>query len=138
MTDEMTCTIPIPLSINRTYKVKAVYSTSQGRWIGRMYKSAEAVAYQREVYYAVLSAVNEQGFSVQRDELLGWEMLLYPPNLRSDSDGGIKGTRDAIADALGINDRAFRVNHIEQIGVDKENPRAVLRIWKLSIDKQIA
>ncbi|MCC7017795.1 MAG: RusA family crossover junction endodeoxyribonuclease [Rhodospirillales bacterium] len=119
--------IPVPLSINRTYKVGIKYKNKKP--IPFMYLSAEAKAYKRGVTLLATAAANHAGFTVAQTDRLAWSLDIYPPNRRSDSDGGIKITKDAIASALGINDRCFEEDHTRRYEPDKLNPRAIVTVW---------
>ena len=94
-----------------------------------MYLSAEATAYKTEVTLLVKLAAEDAGFVITDDDFLGWSMVIIPPNRRSDVDGGIKLTQDAIADALGINDKRFSEVRVQRLAPDKTNPIARITIY---------
>lgn len=129
MCTELCFEIPYPIGTNAAYKLRVVYVNK--RPSARMYMSAEGKQYKSEVEMLTRNAMNYVGFEVDKKDRLGWQLELYPSDLRKDTDGGIKLTKDAIADGLGINDRCFKEDHTYERPVDKSNPRAVVYIWKL-------
>ncbi len=121
-----TCTIPVPLSINRTYAVAAI------RGHARMYKTSAAKAYEDVVMVLVRSAYQNQSYRVHKSDRLRISLAIYPPSLRADTDGGLKLTKDAVAKGMNINDRQFWSDRIDRIAIDKNNPHCELTISLLT------
>lgn len=135
MCSELCFEIPYPIGTNAAYKLGIYYIKRNGVKVpkARMFMSDEGKGYKQAVSLIARSAMNRAGFDVGNPKTcrLGWQLELYPSDLRKDTDGGIKLTKDAIADGLGINDRRFKEDHTYERPVDKNNPRAVVYIWKL-------
>ncbi len=121
---ELHFVIPVPLSINRTYKV-----ASRRGGQAFMYLSTDAKEFKSIVYLIAKTTADNDEFQVIKTDKLGLELRIFPPSLRADTDGGLKLTKDAIAEGIGFNDRQIWEDHLYRVEVDKINPRCEIRVW---------
>ena len=108
-------TLPLGPSVNHLYIL-----TSRGVRL-----SDDAKKFKADAGLIIRSAANVQGGWLHKANApLSLYLRLYVPNnRRADISNVIKCTEDAIADALGFDDRHVQRILVERMGVDKVNPR---------------
>lgn len=109
-------TLPLPPSLNNAYPGK-----------GRRYASPELVAFKREAIPVSRVAAASAGFVVPPGATLGLTLRLWFGSrsafITSDASNRIKAAEDALASALGFNDRTILDVRAIKCGVDVSNPR---------------
>src|SRR6266487_7113180 len=108
-------TLPLGISVNHMYHV-----TMRGVRL-----TDEARKFKADAGLIARSAANEQGgWPYPATTPLFLHLRLYVPGVRRmDISNVVKVTEDAIADALGFDDRHIWRLLVERIGIDKQNPR---------------
>ena len=111
----------IPLSINRTYAVRAV--KVKGKYIGQMYKTQAARDYEHYLGLQVRLAHAQSNWQIPpKNVALELVITITPKDLRADVDGGVKINMDTVSKALDFNDRQIRRVIVEALEPDKLNP----------------
>lgn len=123
MSDTLRLTIPVPPSLNNAY------ATVRGRRVlsseGKTFKEAAAL-------WAQIGA-RRQRFKVEKGDRLSLTMLLhFKDGRRRDISNAVKLAEDAIAEALGFDDCAVDILHVERKENDRERPRCEVRLEVLS------
>lgn len=108
----MLLNLPLPPSVN------AIYKTTR---TGRTYLSKEAKNYKKEILYLC----QKNKFNIAINYLIELDIKIFKKNKRErDVDNYLKITFDSLQDA-GVfqNDNLIKKLTIEEIGIDKDNPR---------------
>lgn len=120
----------IPLSINRTYAVRAIKSGK--KTIATMYKTQEARDYEHYLSLQLRSAYLQSGWQVPAKTVpLELLIAITPKDLRADVDGGVKINMDTIAKTLDFNDRQIWRVVVERMKPDKNNPHTIFTLREL-------
>ena len=120
---ELLVTIPTkpgePVSVNHAYH--------RHRWTGKVYRTPEAQVWQEVVSWEVKRAwLDGEGPSLNTAISLTVDYY-FRDNRRRDSHNFAKILTDAVASALGVDDRYIRYRD-GAVAVDRDNPRVVLHI----------
>jgi Holliday junction resolvase RusA-like endonuclease len=116
-------TLPLGVSVNHMYAhtVRGVHLTDAAR----EFKNAAGVIVRNAAQLA-------GGWQLPTDSPLFLHMQLYlPSRRRMDISNIIKITEDAIAEALGFDDRMIHKLVVERAGIDRQNPRCEALIGAL-------
>jgi crossover junction endodeoxyribonuclease RusA len=104
--------LPVPPSLNHAY------ATVRGRRV----LSAEGRQYKASAGLLIRYLAAQQGFTVPEGARLALTARFYFANKLRDGDNAVKLLQDAVAEALGFNDRCIKEWHIYG-DVDKALPR---------------
>ncbi|KKM24535.1 hypothetical protein LCGC14_1604140 [marine sediment metagenome] len=116
-------TLPVPPTSNHYWKPRAIYERFTDKYIGTIYKTAEAKKYCNAVQLIAQHAGLEchpKGVDVV------FHLVWYRGNMRGDLANREKCVEDAMQGVLYENDRQIKAKHTEWI-LDRANPR--VEVW---------
>jgi Holliday junction resolvase RusA-like endonuclease len=97
------------------------------RSTGKRYLTEEGLRYKRTVAFLANNAAYAQGWQMERDDWIEFDMLVFYEANRQDADGVIKLPLDSIAKAFGFNDNRV-IDARSRKRFDKVNPRTIFTI----------
>ena len=115
--------LPTPPTSNHYWKPRAIYKKFPGKWIGTIYKTAEAKKYCETVQ---LIALRADLVPYQDGVQVVFHLIWYRENMRGDLANREKCVEDAMQGVLYENDRQIKAKHTEWI-LDRANPR--IEVW---------
>ena len=113
--------LPVPPTSNHYWKPRAMWK--KGKWIGTIYKTAEAKEYCKTVQLIALSA---DFMPYPKGVQVVFHMVWYRENMRGDLANREKCVEDALQGVLYENDRQIKAKHTEW-RLDRANPR--VEVW---------
>jgi crossover junction endodeoxyribonuclease RusA len=120
-TDALTLTVPVPPSLNHAYAT----------FKGRRLLSREGRAFKDGVKTQVLLALRARpkGAWYLKGERVALTLALhFKDNRRRDISNTVKLLEDSLSEALGFDDCAVDVLHVERKENDTKNPRCVVTL----------
>ncbi len=132
MTQNGRLTLPVPPTSNHYWKPRAIWKRFPGKWIGTIYKTAEAKEYCKTVELVALQA---DCTPYPKGVLVVFHMIWYRENMRGDLMNREKCLEDALQGVLYENDRQIKAKHTEWI-LDRAHPR--VEVWVTPYDEAAA
>lgn len=118
---KLTCTLPVPPSVNHLYATVNGHRTLSAR--GRSYKA--------EAGWIVKDAATQQAW--EGGERLGLTMVLwFKTRQRRDVSNTVKVVEDTLAEVLSFDDACVDVLHVERAGYDRDHPRCEVTLEVLT------
>lgn len=116
-------TVSLPPSVNHCY----ANATSSNRRV----LTTEGKQYKRDVENQVAIEASSRKFKYAEGERISLSLNLYFADNRRDISNTVKLLEDAIASAIGFNDRVVDRLNVERKGFDKQNPRCEVTLMKI-------
>ncbi len=129
MTHPSRLTLPVPPSSNHYWKPRCIYNRSRSKYIGTIYKTAEAKEYCHTVQSIALLA---DCTPYQKGVQVVFHMIWYRGNMLGDLANRERCVEDALQGVLYENDRQIEAKHTEWI-LDRANPR--VEVWVTRYDE---
>ena len=130
--DPLEFEVSIPPSVNNLYINRTWKDRKTGKHVTRRILTQEAKTYKEVVSWEVTAAAMRAKWEYQGHRISFMLDLIFRDHRRRDITNCIKIIEDAVAEALGFDDRVVDYFLVRRMGVDKHHPVARVSIQEVS------
>lgn len=125
----MEFTTPLPPSVNEYLGKRVIYV--QGKPRVQLYETTDARAFKRHVGNIIKRKMEEIDWEKTGEfEYVICEVVMYLSQKKRDADNHFKCLLDAITASGAIYDDSMVIPRVEDVIIDKENPRVEVRLYR--------